>query len=200
MAAESEEFRYDGEGDYVEHRRQKAVYDAKEMARDVILEAKRQHSRGNIPVEALQTDARSAVETYITEIEQMAKEAGADDLLNEALIHKVRISPPEELVRYSEGDQHRVISDPPQPKPAQNGTIQGLWGFLTAPEEFVAEWTIQVDVAHEGPQSITATSSTRMPVEASMDAFRHANVFLKRVGLELEPRMSDYDGGDTPGL
>lgn len=199
-ASESEPFRFDGEGDYVEHRRQKSIYDARKMARDVILEAKRQHSRNQIPAETLQTDARAAVETYITEVEHIANKAGADDLLNTAEIHTIQLEPPEDLMVYVNQDEHAVLTETPGPKVPTGGHITGLWGFMTAPDVFSANWTIDVEVRHEGPRDVTETASTRMPVEASMDAFRHVNLFLEMVGLDLEPSLEAYDGGDEPGL
>jgi hypothetical protein len=200
MAADSEQIQFDGEGEYVEHRRHKSIFDARQTARDVILSAKRQHSRGEISVDEMRADARTAVELYITEVEQMAAISKKQEVLRGTQIHTVRVNPPDSLLQYYGDNAHRALSDRPQPKVAANGEVTGLRGFLEAPELFRAAWTIRVDVRHEGPQRITKSAAVRMPVTASLNAFRTVNRFLQDTGLDIEPRLPDYMGGDEPGL
>lgn len=200
MSAESEPMEFDGDGDYVERRRQKAIFDARDLARDVIVNAKRQHARDEISPDAARTDVRSVVESYISEVEHIARMAGANELLSETVIHVVSIQPPEPLLQYYRDDTVHVRSPEPSPKRPEGGIIRGLEGFLTAPDVFSAKWTIDADVRHEGPKPITETASTRMPIEASVDAFRFVNAFLREVNLDIEPRLEDYDGGEGPGV
>lgn len=200
MSSQDESLMFDGEGEYVEHRRHKAILDARQTARNVIIDAKRQHSRGEITQAALQADARTAVEMYITEIEHMAQMANAKRLLREELIHHINIAPPDSLLQYFENDDHSVRGTPPRAKTPDQGEIRGLWGYLTSPDVFTATWSIDVDIKHEGPKTVTETASVRMPVEASMDAFRKCNQFLQDAGLDIEPKMPDYTGEEGPGL
>jgi len=194
------EVQFDGDGDYVERRRHKSIFDARKTARDVILNAKRQFSRGEISQESLRADARTAVEMYIAEVEQMALLSGNDGGLSDEPIHQIVLSPPAEILEYYESEQHNAMSKPPQAKVPRQGTIQTVWSFLDAPEVFRARWSVQVDVRHEGPQQVTATASQRMPVAASLTAFRVVNEFLQRSGLDIDPELPEYDGGDEPGL
>lgn len=199
MAAESQ-FDFEGDGDYVQRRRHKSIFDTRDWVRDSILTSKREHERGKIPLEVFQSDARSAVEMYIIEIEQMANSIDAKDVLDEYFIHTVHVEPPEKLLRFFEDDSYTVRSAKPVPEPAEDGEIRGLWGYLTAPAVFSNEWSIDVDVPHKGPQTVTAENTTRMPVDASIDAFRYVNSFLERAGLDLEPKLEEYRGEEGPGI
>ncbi len=196
MELAEESFQFDGEGDYVEHRSQKSIFDMKDSARRALVD----EGLEDVGPQQYLHLVRRRVKGYISELEHVMRQAGAVSLLREEQIHVVEVRPPEDLLELCRSDKHDVLSDRPQPKVAENGHIQGLEGYLTAPDMFSAEWTIRVDKRHEGPQPVTASATTPMPLAASWDAFRKANRFLQQSGLGLEAEYEDYDGGDTPGL
>jgi len=196
MELAEESFQFDGEGDYVEHRSQKSIFDMKDSARRALVD----EGLEDVGPQQYLHLVRRRVKGYISELEHVMRQAGAVSLLREEQIHVVEVRPPEDLLELCRSDKHDVLSDRPQPKVAENGHIQGLEGYLTAPDMFSAEWTIRVDKRHEGPQPMTASATTPMPLAASWDAFRKANRFLQQSGLGLEAEYEDYDGGDTPGL
>lgn len=196
MELADESLQFDGEGEYVEHRAQKSIFDMKDSARKALVDEELEDLG---PQQYLHL-VRRRVKGYISELEHVMRQAGAQSLLTAESIHLVTVRPPDSLLQFYRDDKHTVLSDRPEPKPAQNGAIQGLEGYLTAPDVFSAEWTIRVDKRHEGPQPVTASATTPMPLAASWDAFRKANRFLQHSGLGLEAEYEDYYGGEEPGL
>lgn len=130
---------------------------------------------------------RAAVYRYLTEIEWLAHDAEAVDLLQNDLLGKVSLEPPERLQQlvYSQRDGYpRVIGAPTLETVEQQ--IKGINGYLTAPEVFEASWSVTVEKRHSGPQTITETRATYMPAHVSLNAFRMANRFLNQNGIDIE--------------
>lgn len=196
MELAEESFQFDGEGEYAEHRSQKSIFDMKDSARKALVD----EGLEDVGPQQYLHLVRRRVKGYISELEHVMRQAGAQSLLRDEQIHVVTIRPPEELLNLCDSEKHTVLSERPEPKPAQQGDIRGLEGYMTAPDVFSAKWTIRVDKRHEGPQPVTASATTPMPLAASWDAFRKANRFLQHSGLGLEAEYEDYDGGDSPGL
>lgn len=130
---------------------------------------------------------RAAVYRYLTEIEWLVDAAEDTEVLGDIELGVVELHPPEhllQLTRDRDGRYPRVIGNPDL-KPWTHG-VQGFVGYLTAPEVFQHTWTIQVDTRHGGPQPIRETMATYMPAHISLNAYRLANRFLAKNGIDVE--------------
>lgn len=138
-------------------------------------------------VEDRQQILRAAVYRYLTEIEWLAQDAGADDVLTGTEFGTVTVHPPERLRRIARGDiggYPRVIGSPTL-EPT-HWTISGIVGYLTAPEVFSDTWSLTVEKRHTGPETISESAGTYMPAHVSVNAFRIANRFLNEHGIDID--------------
>jgi len=130
---------------------------------------------------------RAALYSYLTNIEWLIEQAGQEALLTKQSLGNVQLDPPEDLVELGRRDRTgwpRVIgtaSLEPRIWP-----INGIYGYLTAPEMFEQAWSLQIERRHEQPEVVTMSEQTFMPVHVSLNAFRVANWFLKQAGIDVE--------------
>lgn len=138
---------------------------------------------------------RAAVYRYLTEIEWLAVKAEDNEILDEAEFGEVTLQPQDinELVNGQAESGVRVIGSP-NLKPFRR-PITGIRDYLTAPEVFEKTWTVQVDTRHSGPQPVKETRATYMPAYISLNAFRMANRFLSKNGIDVEIHESEGDAG-----
>jgi hypothetical protein len=130
---------------------------------------------------------RAAVMRYLTNIEWLAHQAEHTELINDMEFGTVTLNPPAHLVDVVSDKSRgypRVVGSPDLS--AERWTIRGINGFLTAPEVFEATWTLTVDTRHDGPQRISETRTTFMPAHVSFNAFRMANQFLSKQGIDVD--------------
>lgn len=130
---------------------------------------------------------RAAVMRYLTNIEWFVQKAEEYELLQQVSLGEVRLQPPPRIAKIAEndaGDYPRVVGSAdlePEAWP-----INGIQGFLTAPEQFSASWSLSVDTRHSGPSTLTETRTTFMPAYVSFNAFRKANQFLSNQGVDVD--------------
>ena len=130
---------------------------------------------------------RAAVMRYLTNIEWLVQKAEEYDLLRTVSLGEVRLQPPPDLaqiVENSTGDYPRVVGS--ADLEPEVWSITGIQGFLTAPEQFSASWSVSVDTRHEGPSTVSDVRSTFMPAYVSFNAFRKANQFLSNQGVDVD--------------
>lgn len=136
---------------------------------------------------------RAAMYRYLTEIEWLAHQAEDAALLKKESLGTVELQPPEylkELVNGRTEGYPRVIGD--QSVEAREWSIQGINGYLTAPEIFRHTWTVQVDTRHEGSKPLQESVATYMPVHISLNAYRLSNRFLAKNGIDVELEESEH--------
>lgn len=130
---------------------------------------------------------RASLYSYLTNIEWLMVQAEEHELLTERDLGEVVIEPPERFRRLAHSDDRgypRVIASgdlEPYTHP-----INGIQGYLAAPEVFSATWTMQIEPRHDRPQTISETKQTFMPVHVSKNAFRTANSFLSKAGIDVD--------------
>lgn len=129
---------------------------------------------------------RAAVYRYLTEIEWLAVKAEDTELLKDTEFGTVELVPQDlkNLLNGQADGRVRVIGKPDL-KPWTH-PIKGIQGYLTAPEVFEHTWTVQVDTRHGGPQPVPETRASYMPAHISLNAFRMANRFLSKNGIDVE--------------
>lgn len=130
---------------------------------------------------------RAAVYRYLAEIEWLAYKAEDRELLFEESFGEVTIRPPDylrEIVNNPMEAGVKIIGKPS----LEPGThsVDGLTGYLTAPEVFEASWSVRIDKRHEGPTEVYEQQSTYMPAHISLNAYRMANRFLAKHGIDVE--------------
>jgi len=129
---------------------------------------------------------RAAVYRYLTNIEWLAEKADATELLAETSFGTVELEPPPEIKQLiTKRDGYpRVVGG--QRVTTYEHEINGIHGYLTAPEVFRHTWTVDVNKRHTGTTSITRSRATHMPTHISLNAFRMANQFLANNGFDVE--------------
>jgi len=185
--------------DYVEQRRQKEILDAVQSVAQTEVETKEEFERGEIDIGTRREIVRTAVERLIRETEQLMVKAGARRLLTEEPLGTITIQPPADLVSFVNNGDTKIWGDS-SVEPKDAAAVYGVRGFLNASATFSATWSVRADIPHKGPQPVTSSAVTRMPISISMDAFEHVRAFLSETNLEIDPKLEDYDGGEEPGL
>lgn len=185
--------------DYVEQRRQKEILDAVQSVAQTEVETKEEFERGEIDIGTRREIVRTAVERLIRETEQLMVKAGARRLLTEEPLGTITIQPPADLVNFVTNGDTKIWGDS-SVEPKDAATVYGVRGFLNANATFSATWRVRADIPHKGPQPVTSSAVTRMPISISMDAFENVRAFLSETNLEIDPKLEDYDGGEEPGL
>lgn len=130
---------------------------------------------------------RAAVYRYLTEIEWLAYKAEDEKLLFKESFGEVTLNPPAYLreIVGNPGDAGVRLIGQPTLQPWTH-EINGLTGYLTAPEVFETSWTVRIDTRHEGPRPVQETVRTYMPAHISLNAYRMANRFLAKNGIDVE--------------
>jgi len=121
MELAEESFQFDGEGDYVEHRSQKSIFDMKDSARRALVD----EGLEDVGPQQYLHLVRRRVKGYISELEHVMRQAGAVSLLREEQIHVVEVRPPEDLLELCRSDKHDVLSDRPNRRSPRMGTFRG---------------------------------------------------------------------------
>lgn len=130
---------------------------------------------------------RASLYSYLTNIEWLMVESEEHKMLTEQQLGEVVIDPPERFRRLANSDNRdypRIIASgdlEPYTHP-----INGIQGYLSAPEVFSETWTMQVEPRHDQPQTMSQTKQTYMPVHVSKNAFRTANSFLSKAGIDVD--------------
>lgn len=185
--------------DYVERRRQKEILDAVQFVREVQNTTESEFERGEIDLQTRQAEVRTAVNSLIVETEQLVAKSGSGGLLEEKPLAAITLQPPGELVQFVQDSESRIWGDSSL-KPKRVYEVHGLLGYLNSPPSFSATWQVRADVPDHGPQRINGSSSTRMPVDVSMDVYRQIKKFLSDVDLDIGAQLEDYTGDEGPGL
>lgn len=173
--------------EYNQTARLRAINESRQRVSDAIEQSMvRQVTDGNFGFTDRQQVIRAAMYSYLTNIEWLMVEAGEDDLLRTQDLGSVVIEPPERFVKLVNSDTRdgpRVIgSDGIEPFRTQ---ITGIQGYLSAPEVFEKTWSMQLQERHSEPERVTETKQTHMPIHVSKNAFRVANQFLTRAGIDV---------------
>lgn len=130
---------------------------------------------------------RAAVMRYLTNIEWLIGKADEMALLRDVELGVVQLDPPPRLSQIAKTGSRewpRVVGAPDlTPK---TWAIEGIQGFLTAPQQFSTSWSLNVDTRHSGPETISMSRTTFMPSFISFNAFRKANQFLSNQGVDVD--------------
>lgn len=170
---------HDPEG-YVQERRLKDIYDARETVRERRIKAKElqlenQHRNSN-SLDAVRL-YRTAVENYLTELKTLFLEDDrGEQYWYEADVGEILIHPPDNPNYRTE----------PEPKSID---LTGLNCLFSLPEPIVVKWEMCVSVGLNGGRTKTKTVERIATV-----SFQHldkivqsANQFLAEKGFELDP-------------
>lgn len=173
--------------EYNQTARLRAINESRQRVSDAIEQSMvRQVTDNNFELADRQQVIRAAMYSYLTNIEWLMVEAGETDLLRNQDLGAVVIEPPErfvELVSSKDQTETRVIwSDDIGPFRNQ---ITGIQGYLSAPEVFEETWSMQLEQRHSEPERVSETKRTHMPIHVSKNAFRVANQFLTRAGIDV---------------
>lgn len=129
---------------------------------------------------------RAVVYSYVSNVLWLMVEAGRADLVKEADLGQVKIEPPErfvELAKERSRGYPRVVGSPSlRPYVYQ---VEGIQGYLAAPEVFEETWTIQVQRRHSRPEPVSDTKEMQMPIHISKNAFTVANRFCSESGIDV---------------
>lgn len=185
--------------DYVERRRQKEVLDAVRFVAETQNTTESEYERGEIDLTTRRAEVRMAVNNLIVEAEQLIRKSGDRGLLEEKPLGTITLQPPADLIQFVQNTENRIWGDSSL-EPKRVHTITGVLGYMNAPTSFSATWRVRADIPGEGPQPVTASTSIRMPVDTSMDVYRHLRQFLSDVDLDLGAQLEDYTGDEGPGL
>lgn len=185
--------------DYVEQRRQKEILDAASKVKEIDQVTDEQYEYGEIDLGTRRAILRTAVKGLILEVEQLARRSGAVGLLANEELYTVKLHPPNELVEFVNNTDNKIWGEA-NLEPRGVYDVEGIRGYLDAPETFSETWTIQADIPHEGPKQVSRTTTQRMPVGASGKVYQRIKRFLSEVGLDLNAKLEDYKGGKEPGL
>lgn len=162
--------------DYLRKRRHAAVNDLRERvyrARDRAYDAL---AAGH--PEALKNDMiRASIEHYITELEPLLVKTeqgqpywnGSD----EVQLGEVVIPPPDDDRQYREDLGFEYL-------------LEGLADFQAAPKRFTADFTFEQEDMVRGRQVGSVTNEVAMPEHISWNAFRYANQFAYKIGLDID--------------
>lgn len=193
MAAEQQddepaEYRVSDPEEFNQTQRLRTINRIREQAGEAIQATMTQlRTEDDFSVEDRQQILRAAVYRYLTEIEWLAFKAEDDELLHGKEFGEVQLNPPAHLRKAVNNPAEagvRVIGKPDL-KP-WTYTITGIEGYLTAPEIFEASWTVRLDTRHGGPQAVQESEWTYMPAHISLNAYRLANQFLAKNGIDVE--------------
>jgi hypothetical protein len=174
--------------EYNQTARLRAINESRQRVSDTIEQSMaRQVTDEGFGLADRQQVIRAAMYSYLTNIEWLMVDAEELQLLKQQDLGDVVIDPPTQFIELTSGVEQgypRVIGsatvEPHRRK------IQGIQGYLAAPEVFEATWKLQIQERHSEPQPVTETKQTHMPVHVSKNAFRVANQFLQRAGIDVD--------------
>lgn len=190
--------------DYIEARRYKQIYDARERVNEVELQAREATLQGHADGEQAALMYRAAVEQYIQELEAVTHNANRDfsEYWYEQPLGEIRISPivgrsvnedtvasaAEHTVEIG-GERVSAASVEPTSKTIE---LSGLSDILNLPERLSAEFEIKQESYVRAKPTKTITKSEPLDIGTLKRAFRLADALRAEMGIELS-----FDGEEA---
>lgn len=190
--------------DYIEARRYKQIYDARERVNEVELQAREATLQGHADGEQAALMYRAAVEQYIQELEAVSHNANREfaEYWHEQPLGEIRISPivgrslNEDTV--SSAAEHTVkiggetVTAAKVEPTSETIELSGLADILNLPEQLSADFEIKQESYVRARSAKTITVTEPIGFDTLKRAFRLADALRSEMGIELS-----FDGEEA---